>query len=121
METSTNAVSAGFNLRPSPKFDAAVTFSWMDAAQALDPFTMPITPAFAAAVPLMPYDYTQTWSYSDLDVQRLDAAVSAHYKLSSRASLRGEYRYVDYADDAPYLEDTSGRNHVVSLAVGFLF
>jgi hypothetical protein len=41
--------------------------------------------------------------------------------MSSRASLRGEYRYVDYADDAPYLEDTSGRNHVVSLAVGFLF
>ncbi len=121
METTTDAVSAGLNLRPSPKFDATLALSWMQAAQALDPFTMPASDVFKALVPLMPYDYTQTWSYSDLDVSRLDASLAARYRLSDRASLRGEYRLVDYVDDAPYLEDTSGRVHVVMFAVGYSF
>lgn len=92
----------------------------MTADEAMNPYDFS-APSFTARVPSMPYDFSQTWSYSDLDVSRFDGSLEASYQVRPRVTLRGRYRYVDYADDAPYLYDTSGRNHLFGASVGWAF
>jgi len=41
--------------------------------------------------------------------------------IKQQLFLRGFYRYVDYDDAAPYLYDTTGRNHLFGFALGWNF
>jgi hypothetical protein len=94
--------------------------SWTQARSSLQAFDLS-SAAFTARVPLLTYDFSLTPSYSDLDVTRVDALVDARYAFDERLFVRGMYRYVDYADDAPYLYDTSGRNHLFAASLGWMF
>jgi len=66
-------------------------------------------------------DFSQTQTYSDLDVQQIDGSLNAKYLVSDSIWVRGAYHYIDYADDAPYLYDTTGRNHLFTAALGWIF
>lgn len=111
---------AGVNVRPAGPVTLALLASYTASDFAMDPMTLN-GGDFAARSHLQPYDYSLTHTFSDLDVSRFDASAELRYKVSKLFALRGLYRYVDYQDDAPYLDDTSGKVHVVSGGFGLTF
>jgi hypothetical protein len=111
---------AGVNVRPAKPLTIALLASYTASDFAMDPMTLN-GGEFAATQHLMPYDYSKTHTFSDLDVSRFDGSAELRYQVSKAFSLRGLYRYVDYQDDAPYLYDTSGKVHVVSGGFGLVF
>ncbi len=111
---------AGVNLRPAGPVTLALLASYTASDFSMDPWTLN-GGEFAARSHLQPYDYSLTHTFSDLDVSRFDASAELRYRLSKSFSLRGLYRFIDYQDDAPYLEDASGRVNVVSGGFGLVF
>ena len=79
------------------------------------------SPEFLARVTGMSYDFTATPTFSDLDSTNVDVLADATYRVNDRVFVRGAYRYLDYTDDAPYLYDTSGKNNLVYLSLGWAF
>lgn len=120
-ENETHVVSAGFNLHPAPRLDVGVSFNWALARASMGPVGLSADPAFLAKVVGMSYDFSATPDFSDLDSASVDLLADATYRVNERVFLRGAYRYVDYNDDAPYLYDTSGRNNLVYLSLGWVF
>ena len=76
---------------------------------------------YLARNPNQAYDFSNTWSYSDLDLSRLEGAVALRYSITGRLSIQGKYRYIDVQDDAPYLEDLSGSVDFWSVGLGWRF
>lgn len=76
---------------------------------------------YLAANPNQSYDFTLTHTNSDLDVTRWEVDLSARYQLEERFFLTAGYRWADYQDDAPYLEDVSGSIDLYSVGVGWVF
>lgn len=113
-------MTAGFDLRPVERLDLGVQLNWTKARSSMQAFDLS-SPSFTARVPILIYDFSLAPTYSDLDVTRVDALVDARWQLDERVFVRGMYRYVDYADDAPYLYDTSGRSHLFALSLGWMF
>ena len=59
-------------------------------------------PDFSARFPNSSYDFSRTPSWSDLDLDGLDAWVDLKYKFTRNVFARGAYRYVKYNDNQPY-------------------
>lgn len=119
-ESTSSVIATGLNVRPNEQVELGMSINWMSSSAGMDPFDLS-APSFTARVPLMPYDFSQTHLYSDIDVAGWDAGIEARFKMNDRIGLRGRYRYLDYADDAPYLYDTSGSNHVFGAALVWTF
>lgn len=119
-ESTSHIVTAGLTLRPGDRLHLGLQLNWAASTAGMAPFSL-TSPEFTARVPLLVEDFSQTPSYSDLDVAQIDGSVSARYAVNDRVWIRGAYRYVDYDDTEIYLYDTSGRNHLVSLALGWNF
>lgn len=77
--------------------------------------------AFAANKPNQSYDFSQTHNYSDLDTERWNLHLYGRIFLRERFWLYGGYEYLDYADSAPYLYDTSGSVDRYSARLGWSF
>jgi hypothetical protein len=120
-ENKTHVLSAGLNLHPDPKIDLGFSANWALARASMGEVGLSATAAFLAKVVGMSYDFTSTPGWSDLDTTNVDLMADATYRLSSQVWLRGAYRYVDFDDEAPYLYDTAGRNHLIYASVGWVF
>jgi hypothetical protein len=120
-ETKTHVVSAGFNLHPAPQFDLGVSLNWALARASMGRLGLAASPEFLARVTGMSYDFTATPTFSDLDSTNVDLLADATYRVNDRVFVRGAYRYLDYTDDVPYLYDTSGKNNLVYLSLGWAF
>lgn len=114
-----NTLLGGFKVRPG-KWELGLSMSYTSAEAGLDPFDLS-APDYVATHPPTAYDFSNTHTNSDLDVSRLDGDLTVKYSISDAMWVRFNWQYVDYADDAPYLEDTSGTVQWTTLAVGWYF
>ncbi len=115
-----NTVMAGLKYDKKDKLELGLDLSWMQAEAGLAPFDLSADD-YVATHPPMSYDFSVTNTYSDLDSTRIDADLWAKYFFRSNFWLRLRYHYVDYADDAPYLYDTSGTYQFAAASVGWAF
>jgi hypothetical protein len=114
-----NTLLGGFKVHPG-SWEVGLYLSYTSAEAGLDPFDLS-APDYVATHPPTAYDFSSTHTYSDLDVSRLDGDATIKYKFSDAMWVRFNWRYVDYSDDAPYLEDTTGTVQWATLAVGWYF
>ena len=110
---------AGFAYKASDSFKIGVEAAYNVADAGMDSFRMLEGEAFAATKPNQSYDFSNTYLNSDLDVSRIQVGVNAKYKIKPSVWISGDYTYIDYQDDAPYLYDTTGTVDVYGLSVGF--
>jgi hypothetical protein len=118
--TESNNFMIGGKYFNDEKFEIGVDLSLMDASASLAPFDLSADD-YVAITPPMSYDFSNTHTYSDLDVSRIDAEAWAKIWINPKMWLRLRYHFVDYTDDAPYLYDTSGTFQYASAAFGFFF
>lgn len=116
----TNTFMAGFKYGTDKKFEIGADLSWMATTAALDPFDLPADD-YVAITPPMSYDFSQSHTYSDIDNTRLDAFLWAKIWFKERMWLRLRYHLVDFADDAPYLYDTTGQYQFGAASFGLTF
>jgi hypothetical protein len=115
-----NSLMAGFQYQVKDKMELGIDFSWTQSEAGLAPFELPADD-YVATHPTMSFDFTNTYTNSDLDSTRIDADLWAKFWFANNIWLRLRYHYVDYQDDAPYLYDTSGKYQYATAAVGWLF
>jgi len=121
-DTTYNTALGGIKFKPIEKFDSGLDLVWNSADAGLDPFRMPKGEAFAANKPNQSFDFSQTNTYSDLDTERWNFHIYGRLFFKENFWLYGGYEYLDYADNAPYLYDTSGTvdRYTAPLRVVFL-
>ena len=92
------------------------------ADAALDPFDFDVTADYnLGGRPNQSYDFSQTYTFSDLDVSRTELGARFRYAATELLAVWGYYRYLDFEDDAPYLYDTSGSVSFYSLGLAWTF
>ncbi len=111
---------AGVKLSPSDRFDLSLDATWTSSDGGMDPFSL-AAPEYVATHPNTSFDFSQTHTYSDLDVTRFEAQLTARYHFNKSLWVNGAVRYADYSDDEPYLYDTSGSITFYSMAFGWRF
>ena len=115
-----NSLMAGLQYQVKDKMELGIDFGLTQSEAALAPFELPADD-YVATHPTMSFDFTNTYTNSDLDSTRIDADLWAKFWFKDNIWLRLRYHYVDYQDDAPYLYDTSGKYQFATAAVGWVF
>lgn len=118
--TESNVLMGGVTVHPSERWDLGLHLVWTASEAGLDPFDLPADD-YVAITPPTVFDFSQTHTFSDLDTTRVDGELSAKYHFSDTFRLYGAWRYADFSDDAPYLEDTSGSFNMYTFAFGWVF
>ncbi len=111
---------AGLKFRPADPWELGLGLTWTRSDAGLDPFSL-AAPDYVATHPSMSFDFSESHTYSDLETTRIEAQVDATYHFNKTFWINAAYRYADYSDDAPYLEDTSGSISLYSVAFGWKF
>jgi hypothetical protein len=114
-----NTLLGGIKIHPG-KFVLGINLGYTVATGGMDPYEL-TADDYVANTPSMTFDFSESYSYSQLDVSRLDGNINLKYKFTDAWWLRLWYRYVDYTDDKPYLFDTSGTVQWATFSVGYKF
>ena len=91
---------------------------WTASEAGLDPLELA---APENVTPVQSWDFTQTHTYSDLDITWIEASLSTRYEIRDSLWVNGGIRYTDWNDDEPYLYDQTGSLTSFSLALGKRF
>ncbi len=111
----------GLRFKPAEPLTVKLDLAWNTAEASLATFRFPAGEDFAAARPNQSFDFSQTFTYSDLDTRFFEAGIEARYDVRQDLYLIAGYRHLDFDDNAPYLGDDSGTLEFVSLGVGWAF
>lgn len=115
-----NSLMAGFHVTPGERWDFDLYGVYIQSEAALDPFDLPADD-YVAITPSMTYDFSIAHTYTDIDLTRFEGGVGAKYSFSDSLWVRAKWRFIDYTDDAPVLEDQTGRVDFVYATIGFAF
>ena len=115
-----NSVLAGVTIHPSEDWDLGLNVGYTKAEGGLSPFELRADD-YVARTPSMSFDFTQSNTYSDIDVDRFNLDAMFKYKFTQDLWLRLWYKYVDYSDQDPYLYDTSGAIQWATISAGWSF
>lgn len=67
------------------------------------------------------YDLTQVHTYSDLSSSQWDVSLWLSARLSSHSQGVFSYRFTEFTDKKPYIEDFTGRLSVLSAGLRWTF
>jgi len=115
-----STIMGGIRFEPGKRWDLGLHLGYTAADAALDQFDLS-APDYSATHGSMSFDFSQSHTYSALNVNRFDGKFDVRYKIRDDFWVRFWYRYVDYTDDSPYMYDTSGKVSWTTLAAGWNF
>ncbi len=118
--TDSDTIVAGLRLKPASFLELGASLAYVQASAGLDPFDLPAED-YVAITPSMLYDFSIADSYSDLDLTRTEANLSARVRFRNDLWLRFNYLFVDYTDDSPYLYEVDGQADFITAAFGISF
>ena len=76
-----NTLVGGIRFKPAEPLTLKLDVAWNDANAEFDSFRFPAGEAFAAARPNQSFDFSQTYTNSDLDTKFLEAGIQARYDV----------------------------------------
>jgi hypothetical protein len=117
---SSDSILAGIKIRPAARWNLGLDAAYTAAEAALDPFDLSADD-YVATHPATSFDFSKTHTYSDLDMSRFNLDATLKFDVTEDLWLRLWYKLVDYTDDAPYLDDTSGKVQWASITAGWTF
>ncbi len=119
-DATTNTAMAGLKFHPNERWDLSLDATWTSSDSGMDPFSL-AAPGYVAHDPNTSFDFSRTYSYSDLDVTRFEGQFSVDYHVNKSFWVNGTVRYADFSDDDPYLYDTTGSVVIYSASLGWVF
>jgi hypothetical protein len=111
----------GLKFKVTEAFKIGFDLAYVNATAGMSQFRFTKAEEWAAPKPMQNYDMSKVHTYSDLDTTRFESDLWAKFGFGKSLFLYGDWRYVDYADDAPYLYDTSGKISWYTLSLGWSF
>lgn len=111
------ALSLGGSLKATDRLSLTGNFSYTVAKENLDSLSLAMTAAASDALHWSAYDFSTWHTYVKLDSTSWDATVQAEAHLSSAMIGVLSYTYLDFNDNAHYLEDLTGNLDIVRLAL----
>lgn len=114
-----NTLLGGIKVRPN-NWTIGLHLGYTQAEGGMAPYELRADD-YVATHPSMSFDFANSYTYSNLDVSRIDGDLNLKYTFTEGLWLRFWYRYVDYQDDQPYLYDTSGTVQWATITAGWKF
>jgi hypothetical protein len=115
-----NTLMAGVTIRPADSWKLGLNLGYTESEGGLAPFDLPADD-YVAITPPMSYDFSKSHTYSNIDVDRFNFDAMFKYKFSDALWMRLWYKIVDFADNDPYLYNTSGSVQWATLTAGMSF
>ena len=115
-----SSLMAGIHLKPFERWNFNVYGVYIQSEAALDPFDLPADD-YVAITPSMSYDFSIAHTYTDIDLTRFEGGVEAKFSFTDSFWARANWRFIDYQDDAPALENLTGRIDFITAALGWAF
>ena len=111
----------GLKFKVTESFKIGFDLAYVNGTAGMSQFRFQKAEAWAQPKPMQNFDMSLVNTYSDLDTTRLESDLWAKFGIGKSLFLYGDWRYVDYTDDAPYLYDTSGEISWYTLSLGWSF
>ncbi len=115
-----NTVLGGIVIKASKSFELGFDLTWTESTQALNPFELR-APEYEATHPTMSFDFTDSYTYSAIDISQIWGKAYADIKLSKDVWMNVYYRYGDYSDSNTLFQDDSGTLNILGAYVGWAF
>ena len=115
-----NTLMAGFTLHPSEDFSFSMNITWTASDAGIEPFEL-LAEDYVESHPVMSYDFSESNTYSNLDMTRIDFDMDGKFLLAEDVWMSLRYRYAEFEDDAPYLYDTTGSFSMYTAVLGWTF
>lgn len=108
---------AGFWTMPAEVFELGLDLTYTVGDAGLEEIRIS-APEWAATHPNQSYDFSETHTFSDLDLTRLDAELWGKMHFATKYWVRASYRYAEVEDDQPYISDYTGDASWYGLSIG---
>ncbi len=118
-ESQDNTFLGGIEWKPSERLEIGIDGVWSLGDASLDQFVFVVPESYLAVNPNQSFDFSETHLNSDVDFDRFEFGLRFNYEVSELMGIWGGYRVLDYEDDAPYLEDTTGKIEYVSFGLAW--
>jgi hypothetical protein len=115
-----NSILAGIKIHPGEKWDLGFDVGYTAAEGGLDPFDLPADD-YVAITPPMSYDFSNTHTYSTIDIERINFDATLKYSVTDSLWFRLWYKLVDFDDKDPYIYDTTGQVQWATITAGMSF
>jgi hypothetical protein len=115
-----NSILAGIKIHPGEKWDLGFDVGYTAAEGGLDPFDLPADD-YVAITPPMSYDFSNSHTYSTIDIERINFDATLKYSVTDSLWFRLWYKLVDFDDKDPYLYDTTGQVQWATITAGMSF
>jgi hypothetical protein len=119
-EETSDSILAGIKIHPQDSWAVGFNLGYTESEAGLSPFELPADD-YVAITPPMSYDFSNTHTYSNIDVRRFNFDAMFKFKFTEDVWMRLWYKITDFEDLDPYLFDTTGRVQWATISAGWSF
>ncbi|MEP0775283.1 MAG: hypothetical protein HRF46_13060 [Acidobacteriota bacterium] len=112
-----STLATGTTLKAGSRVTLGLDASYTKAKEEPDPLGLGAPPDILAKLTGFSYDFTLWHTYSRLESTSWDATFRAEARLAARLAGLFSYTYMDFNDNARYLDNLSGNLDIVRLAL----
>jgi hypothetical protein len=106
-DTDSDTLMAGVHVKPTERFGLGLHFSWTESEAGMRQLEID-GGEYLDTHPTVVYDFSNSHTYSALDLSRREGSISAGYKVNETVNVKLKYHWINFDDNEPYLYDTSG-------------
>ncbi|MGQ9834417.1 MAG: hypothetical protein ACUVRQ_00275 [Thermoanaerobaculaceae bacterium] len=111
----------GLRYEPNDLWSLGTEASYTRAAESMDRITFNVPEEILSRLIDSNYDLTQVHTYSDLSSSQWDVNLWLSARLSSRSQGVFSYRFTEFSDRKPYIQDLTGRLAILSAGLRWTF
>ncbi|MCD6353643.1 MAG: MtrB/PioB family outer membrane beta-barrel protein [Proteobacteria bacterium] len=119
-EAKTHTLLAALNYQVNQKLTVGISSSYSDSKAKIRDLVFDSTQVSGTPAGYN-YDLSEVDNYSELDIQQLDFAINADYRVRENISMNIGFNYRRYDDDEPYLEDGTGEAYLTNISLLYRF
>ena len=119
-EAKTHTILAALNYLINSKLTVGVSSSYTDSKAKISNLAFDISQVSGTPAGY-DYDVSDVDTYSELDIQQFDFAITADYSIRENISMNIGFNYRRYDDDEPYLEDGTGEAYISNISLLYRF
>ncbi len=118
--TQSDSAVVGFRVHLTEKAEIGMDLAYTNSKQGMSPFDLH-APSYEETHASTSFDFSESYLYSQTDVNRFDLSTYLNYKLSGSSWLNFSYRLADYDDAIAYFQDYSGTYQIIGAYMGWNF
>ena len=119
--TTTNTGLGGLKFKVTDAIKFGLDLAYVNGTAGMDQFRFTRAEEWAAPKPNQDFDMSQVHTYSDIDQTRFQSDLWGKFGIGKSLFIYADWKYIDFADDDPYISNVTGEISWYSLSLGWSF